>query len=57
MTSILMWRNFETLRRWGKENGEKKTSFVSRGRFFVMDDPKKSVKGKIIKTLMDFDLK
>ena len=24
MTSILMWRNFETVRRWGKENGEKR---------------------------------
>ena len=46
MTSILIWRNFETIRGWGIENGEKKTSFVSRGRFFVMVDPKKSVKGK-----------
>ena len=49
MTSVLMRRNFETVRRWGKENGEKKTRFVSRGprgRFIVMDDPKKSVKGK-----------
>ena len=31
MTSILMWRNFETVRRWGKENGEKRRVFVSRG--------------------------
>ena len=57
MTSILMWHNFETVRRWGKENGEKRRVLWIGGRFFVMDDPKKSVKGKIIKTLMDFDLK
>ena len=57
MTSILMWRNFETVRRWGKENGEKRGVLRVGGRFFVMDDPKKSVKGKIIKTLTDFDLK
>ena len=54
----LMWRNFETVRRWGKENGEKKTSFVSRGEIFrygwvIL----KKCEGKIIKTLMDFDLK
>ena len=57
MTSILMWHNFETVRRWGKENGEKRQVLWIGGRFFVMDDPKKSVKGKIIKTSMDFDLK
>ena len=33
------------------------TSLVSRGRFFVMDDPKKKCREKIIKTLIDFDLK
>ena len=46
MTSILMWHNFDTVRRWGKENGEKKTSFVDRGEILVMDDPKKKCEGK-----------
>ena len=45
------------VRRWFKENGEKRRVLGVGGRFFVMDDPKKSENGKIINTLMDFDLK
>ena len=57
MTSMLMWGNFETVRRWFKENGEKRRVLGEGGRFFVMDDLKKSENGKKNKTLMDFDLK
>ena len=45
MTSMLRWRNFETVRRRFKENGEKRRVLGVGGRFVVMDDPKKSENG------------